>query len=155
MHLTPALFFKKKKLIVQYVSHAEIFRYTEDIHRQRLFKEKKQPNKKVDDAAEVDEEVVTSSRESDIVHSAAMSKSLKIIERMVNQNTYDEVAQDFKLVVSLRCISAQAQRHPQVLGGCQRFLQGRGRHFAAALEILHRSCQAQACDLYVLESRVS
>ncbi len=70
--------------------------YTEDIHRQRLFKEKKQPNKKADDSAEVDEEVVTNSRESDIVHSAAMSKSLKIIERMVNQNTYDEVAQDFK-----------------------------------------------------------
>ncbi len=71
-------------------------RYTEDIHRQRLFKEKKQPNKKADDAAEVDEEVVTNSRDSDIVHSAAMSKSLKIVERMVNQNTYDEVAQDFK-----------------------------------------------------------
>jgi len=78
--------------------------YTEDIHRQRLFKEKKQPNKKTDDAAEVDEEVVTNSRESDIVHSAAMSKSLKIIERMVNQNTYDEVAQDFKSVL---CAGAQ------------------------------------------------
>jgi hypothetical protein len=32
----------------------------------------------------------------DVVHSAAMSKSLKIIERMVNQNTYDEIAQDFR-----------------------------------------------------------
>jgi hypothetical protein len=81
-------------------SRTEICRYTEDIHRQRLFKEKKQPNKKADDSAEADEEVVTSSRDNDIVHSAAMSKSLKIIERMVNQNTYDEVAQDFKLVVT-------------------------------------------------------
>ena len=67
----------------------------------------------------MDEEVVTNSRESDIVHSAAMSKSLKIIERMVNQNTYDEVAQDFKLVL---CAAANrlfvAHCHPQVLGGC-------------------------------------
>ena len=77
-------------------AHTVLPRYTEDINRQRLFKEKKQPNKKVDDTAEADEEVVTNARESDIVHSAAMSKSLKIIERMVNQNTYDEVAQDFK-----------------------------------------------------------
>ena len=117
--------------------------YTEDIHRQRLFKEKKQPNKKTDDTAEVDEEVVTNSRESDIVHSAAMSKSLKIIERMVNQNTYDEVAQDFKSVLSLQHVFVYVAHHPpQVLGGCQRFLQGRGRHFAAALEILHRPRQA-------------
>ena len=32
----------------------------------------------------------------DMVHSAAMQKSLKIIERMLNQNTYDEIAQDFR-----------------------------------------------------------
>ena len=32
-------------------------------------------------------------KEADIVHSSAMSKSLKIMERMVNQNTWDEIAQ--------------------------------------------------------------
>jgi len=32
----------------------------------------------------------------DMVHSAAMQKSLKIMERMLNQNTYDEIAQDFR-----------------------------------------------------------
>eukprot|EP00753_Platysulcus_tardus_P002773 PLAT11886.1.p2 GENE.PLAT11886.1~~PLAT11886.1.p2 ORF type:complete len:677 (+),score=331.33 PLAT11886.1:185-2032(+) len=35
-------------------------------------------------------------REEDIVHSAAMGKSLKIMERMVNQNAEDEIYQDFK-----------------------------------------------------------
>jgi len=32
----------------------------------------------------------------DMVHSAAMQKSLNIMERMLNQNTYDEIAQDFR-----------------------------------------------------------
>lgn len=32
----------------------------------------------------------------DMVHSAAMGKSLKIMERMVNQNAEDEIFQDFK-----------------------------------------------------------
>ena len=35
-------------------------------------------------------------KEADVVHSAAMSKTLKIMERMVNQNAEDEIFQDFK-----------------------------------------------------------
>lgn len=38
-----------------------------------------------------------SSRKSDdVIHSAAMGHSLKILERMVNQNAEDEIYQDFK-----------------------------------------------------------
>jgi dynein intermediate chain 1 len=35
-------------------------------------------------------------KDDDMVHSAAMGKSLKIMERMVNQNAEDEIFQDFK-----------------------------------------------------------
>ena len=34
--------------------------------------------------------------DEDVIHSAAMGKSLKILERMVNQNEEDEIFQDFK-----------------------------------------------------------
>lgn len=37
-----------------------------------------------------------SKKEDDMVHSQAMAKSLKIMERMVNQNAEDEIFQDFK-----------------------------------------------------------
>eukprot|EP00741_Cyanophora_paradoxa_P015118 tig00020848_g14589.t1 len=35
-------------------------------------------------------------KSTDPIHSAAMSKALKIVERMVNQNAYDDIAQDYK-----------------------------------------------------------
>jgi dynein intermediate chain 1 len=35
-------------------------------------------------------------REEDVIHSAAMGASLKVLERMVNQNAEDEIFQDFK-----------------------------------------------------------
>eukprot|EP00944_MAST-04C_sp_MAST-4C-sp1_P000344 g344.t1 len=35
-------------------------------------------------------------QDEDVIHSAAMGKSLKILERMVNQNEEDEIFQDFK-----------------------------------------------------------
>jgi len=76
--------------------------YVEDIERQRMAKEKaaaqsaKKPAAK-DEKDENDEgETKEVAKEADVVHSAAMSKSLKIMERMVNQNTYDEIAQDFR-----------------------------------------------------------
>ena len=38
----------------------------------------------------------TSTAKGDVVHSQAMGRSLKILERMVNQNAEDEIFQDFK-----------------------------------------------------------
>ena len=38
----------------------------------------------------------TSSKDEDVIHSEAMGRSLKILERMVNQNEEDEIFQDFK-----------------------------------------------------------
>merc|ERR1711988_1901241 len=35
-------------------------------------------------------------KSEDVVHSAAMARSLKIIERMVMQNFYDEITMDYK-----------------------------------------------------------
>lgn len=39
---------------------------------------------------------VPASGDDDVIHSAAMGKSLRIMERMVNQNAEDEIYQDFK-----------------------------------------------------------
>jgi dynein intermediate chain 1 len=47
----------------------------------------------------LEEEAAASSnvnKEEDVIHSAAMGKSLRILERMVNQNAEDEIFQDFK-----------------------------------------------------------
>jgi len=73
--------------------------YTEDLERQRILKEKKSGNAQKKESAPKDDDDSggnNAARETDIVHSAAMSGSLKVVERMVNQNTYDEIAQDFK-----------------------------------------------------------
>ena len=85
------------------VNGYEVFdSYVEDIERQRLVKEKaaaataKKPAAKEEKDEHEDGETKEVAKEADVVHSAAMSKSLKIMERMVNQNTYDEIAQDFR-----------------------------------------------------------
>ena len=82
------------------ITQGDIFdAYVEDIERQRIAKEKsthgkKQPGEKGD--AEDDEQRKEMAKDTDIVHSAPMSRSLKTIERMVNQNTHDEIIQDFR-----------------------------------------------------------
>jgi len=56
-------------------------------------------NKKGFDKKEEEEEAPvapTAGKDDDMVHSVAMGKSLKIMERMVNQNAEDEIFQDFK-----------------------------------------------------------
>jgi dynein intermediate chain 1 len=76
--------------------------YVEDVERQRIAKEKaaaqtaKKPAAKEDKDEHEQEETKETAKEADVVHSVAMSKSLKIMERMVNQNTYDEIAQDYR-----------------------------------------------------------
>ena len=40
--------------------------------------------------------VASSDKDDDVIHSEAMGRSLKILERMVNQNEEDEIFQDFK-----------------------------------------------------------
>jgi len=59
---------------------------------------KKDNKKAAKKEEEEEEETVEASggKEDDMVHSAAMGKSLKIMERMVNQNAEDEIFQDFK-----------------------------------------------------------
>jgi len=83
----------------------EIFdAYTEDLQRQRIAKDKaaeaaKASKNRKEDKVEDDEapdDSSNSNKDMDMVHSAAMQKSLKIMERMLNQNTYDEIAQDFR-----------------------------------------------------------
>ena len=88
------------------VNQWEIFdAYVEDVERQKLLKERaasqQQAKKSVankDDAEHDhdDGDMKEGAKDADIVHSAAMSRSLKIMERMVNQNTWDEIAQDYK-----------------------------------------------------------
>jgi dynein intermediate chain 1, axonemal len=83
-------------------SQYEIFdAYVDDLERQRQAKEKKSAVKRDDKDSVLDKEdevdaAAPVTKDSDIVHSSTMQKSLKIIERMVNQNTYDEISQDFK-----------------------------------------------------------
>jgi len=86
------------------VNQAEIYdTYIREIERNNYLKEKaekekaaqkegKDPKKaeKTEPAAAVQEKT------EDVVHSAAMSRSLKIIERMVMQNFYDEITMDYK-----------------------------------------------------------
>ena len=80
------------------ITQGDIFdAYVEDIERQRIAKEKsahgkKQPGDKgePEDDEQRQKELA---RDTDIVHSAPMARSLKTVERMVNQNTHDEIVQ--------------------------------------------------------------
>jgi dynein intermediate chain 1 len=83
------------------ITQGDIFdAYVEDIERQRIAKEKtslnkKQPGEKGDTEDE-EQRQKELAKDTDIVHSAPMSRSLKTVERMVNQNTFDEIVQDFR-----------------------------------------------------------
>ncbi|KAF0715155.1 hypothetical protein AaE_011396 [Aphanomyces astaci] len=65
----------------------------EQIQLQKAAQKKEKEDKDVADVV-----VVTPSKnkDDDMVHSAAMGKILRVIERMVNQNAEDEIFQDFK-----------------------------------------------------------
>ena len=67
--------------------------YIEDMERKKEAERK--AKRKKDDPAEP--EVVTKKDPgSDVIHSEACMHACKIIERMVNQNTYDDITQDYK-----------------------------------------------------------
>lgn len=69
------------------------------VHEQHLREQillQKQGTKKDKDDLDAAQYANSKSKEDDMVHSAAMGKSLKIMERMVNQNAEDEIFQDFK-----------------------------------------------------------
>ena len=72
--------------------------YLEDIERQRLAKEKSKAahSKFAKGEEEKKPSKETNKEQEDVVHSHAMGRSLKLMERMVNQNTFDDIAQDFK-----------------------------------------------------------
>jgi len=53
----------------------------------------KKLRKKVGESKEKDKE---EKKDADVIHSEACMHACKIIERMVNQNTYDDITQDFK-----------------------------------------------------------
>ena len=78
----------------------EIFdAYMEDIERNRTAKEKagKKGGKEESGAADVSDVPQPEKRGADdIIYSKPMASSLKIMERLVNQNTYDEILQDYK-----------------------------------------------------------
>jgi len=85
------------------VNQAEIYdTYIREIERQNYLKEKaereKLAQKEGKDPKKVEQEKAAPVQEKaeDVVHSAAMSRSLKIIERMVMQNFYDEITMDYK-----------------------------------------------------------
>jgi len=86
-----------------FVNQAEIYdTYVRDRDRQEYLRLKAENEK----AAQKDGKDVKPShaekddhkgeKSEDVVHSAAMARSLKIIERMVMQNFYDEITMDFK-----------------------------------------------------------
>ena len=65
----------------------------EQMQREQIQLQKQGSKKdKVEETANVNQKT----KGDDMVHSAAMGKSLKIMERMVNQNAEDEIFQDFK-----------------------------------------------------------
>jgi len=85
------------------VNQAEIYdTYIREIERQNYLKEKaereKAAQKEGKDPKKVEQEKAApvQDKAEDVVHSAAMSRSLKIIERMVMQNFYDEITMDYK-----------------------------------------------------------
>eukprot|EP00163_Fabomonas_tropica_P028063 TRINITY_DN5620_c0_g1_i2.p1 TRINITY_DN5620_c0_g1~~TRINITY_DN5620_c0_g1_i2.p1 ORF type:complete len:700 (-),score=180.55 TRINITY_DN5620_c0_g1_i2:218-2317(-) len=70
--------------------------YVEDIDRNRSAKEKanKASRQKSEEISSKPQSV--KSANEDVIYSGSMEKSLHVVERMVNQNTYDEIGQDFK-----------------------------------------------------------
>ncbi|XP_060598579.1 dynein intermediate chain 2, ciliary-like isoform X1 [Ruditapes philippinarum] len=77
------------------VTQWEIFdAYQEDFEKQEKNKEKKViPGRKEEDKTRKRLTITETSQGDDI---SRISKASKIIERMVNQNTYDDIAQDFR-----------------------------------------------------------
>lgn len=71
--------------------------YMEDQERIALQKEM-QKKAKIKDADQKPEEdkTFTKAKKPDLMHGVTMSKAVKVMERMVNQNSYDDIAQDFK-----------------------------------------------------------
>ncbi|XP_065841953.1 dynein intermediate chain 2, ciliary-like [Oscarella lobularis] len=67
--------------------------YVEDLERQEKEKEKKQPRLSSKDDAKKKKTMTTEFQSDDI---SRLTKPAKIIERMVNQNIFDDIAQDFK-----------------------------------------------------------
>jgi dynein intermediate chain 1 len=67
--------------------------YVEDLERQEREKEKKQPSKLASKEEGRKKKTAADYQGEDL---SRMIKPAKIIERMVNQNVYDEIAQDFK-----------------------------------------------------------
>ncbi|ETW00348.1 hypothetical protein H310_06996 [Aphanomyces invadans] len=65
----------------------------EQIQLQKAAQKKEKEDK---DVAEVVVVTTSKNKDDDMVHSAAMGKILRVIERMVNQNAEDEIFQDFK-----------------------------------------------------------
>jgi len=85
------------------VNQAEIYdTYIREIERQNYLREKAEKEKaaakegKDPKKAEKEQAAPVQEKTEDVVHSAAMSRSLKIIERMVMQNFYDEITMDYK-----------------------------------------------------------
>merc|ERR1711988_821188 len=88
-----------------FVNQAEIYdTYIRDRERQKYLAEKAEKEKaaaKEGKDGKKKEELKQASaagpeKSEDVVHSAAMARSLKIIERMVMQNFYDEITMDYK-----------------------------------------------------------
>ncbi|XP_006814057.1 dynein intermediate chain 2, ciliary-like [Saccoglossus kowalevskii] len=67
--------------------------YCEDLERQEKSKEKKQAMLKKDEEKSKKKLTAVETQGDDI---SRISRAAKIMERMVNQNTYDDIAQDFK-----------------------------------------------------------
>eukprot|EP00658_Telonema_sp_P-2_P076548 TRINITY_DN6722_c0_g1_i2.p1 TRINITY_DN6722_c0_g1~~TRINITY_DN6722_c0_g1_i2.p1 ORF type:complete len:650 (-),score=214.82 TRINITY_DN6722_c0_g1_i2:158-2107(-) len=89
--------------VVGNVNQAEIYdTYIREIERQNYLKEKAEREKLAQKEgrdpkkAEAERVAPVQEKSEDVVHSAAMSRSLKIIERMVMQNFYDEITMDYK-----------------------------------------------------------
>uniref|UniRef100_A0A7S3GGM1 Uncharacterized protein n=1 Tax=Palpitomonas bilix TaxID=652834 RepID=A0A7S3GGM1_9EUKA len=86
------------------VSQWEIFdSYSDDLERQKMVKEKKAALAKKHSSSEDKEEDAASlldkdskKKDNDPIHSESMRLSSKIMERMVNQNTYEDIAEDYK-----------------------------------------------------------
>eukprot|EP01135_Chromosphaera_perkinsii_P007948 Nk52_evm20s1073 gene=Nk52_evmTU20s1073 len=73
--------------------------YCEDYEKQKAAKEKKdtKPGKGVKDEDKKVKLIQSeTSTNEDLIHNTNMLKSATIIERMVNQNTFDDISQDFK-----------------------------------------------------------
>jgi len=80
----------------------EIFdAYMEDQERQRIQRETAKAKTKVaagggEEEKKEPKEKKADSGKQDVLHSTMMAKATKVLERMVNQNSFDDIAQDFK-----------------------------------------------------------